>query len=106
MLPTLLITFVFIGVGWFLLIRPQQERARQHAAVVDSLSPGEDVITAGGIHGTLTEVTEETVGIEVAPGVVLTVARPAIARRIEATDPEPDEPPTPEIAPETPGIDP
>lgn len=104
MLPTLLITFVFIGVGWFLLIRPQQERARRHAAVIDSLEPGEEVITAGGIHGRLTEIRAETVGIEVAPGVVLTVARPAIARRIEPD--EPVEPAAPEIAPETPGIDP
>lgn len=80
----LLLTFLFIGIGWFIIIRPQQERARAQRATVATLAVGDRVISAGGIHGTLTAVTEETVGLEVAPGVVLTLARPAIARRIDA----------------------
>ncbi len=83
MLPTLLITFVFIGIGWFLLIRPQQERAKAQTAMVAALEVGDQVISAGGIHGTLVEVFDETVTLEVAPGSRLTLARPAIARRIE-----------------------
>ena len=59
--------------------------------MVEALAPGDQVITAGGIHGTLTEVTDETVRIEVAPQVVLTLARPAIARLVEGAAPiEPD----------------
>ena len=59
--------------------------------MVEALAPGDRVITAGGIHGVLTEVAPETVRIEVAPQVVLTLARPAIARLVEADAPtEPD----------------
>lgn len=59
--------------------------------MVEALAPGDQVITAGGIHGVLTEVTTETVRIEVAPQVVLTLARPAIARLVDPVAPtEPD----------------
>ncbi len=83
----LLLTFLFIGIGWFLLIRPQQERAKAQRAMVAALTVGDRVISAGGIHGTLTEVADETVRLEVAPGIELTLARPAIARRIDPDDP-------------------
>jgi preprotein translocase subunit YajC len=91
-LPALLLTLLLVGVGWFLILRPQQQRLKEQRAMVEALAPGDQVITAGGIHGTLTEVTPETVRIEVAPQVVLTLARPAIARLVEAaapTEPEP-----------------
>jgi preprotein translocase subunit YajC len=96
-LAPLLLTFLFIGVGWFILIRPQQERAKAQRAMVAALAVGDRVISAGGIHGTLTEVAEETVRLEVAPGIELTLARPAIARRID-----PDVAPTDEDAVEDP----
>ena len=89
-MPTLIITFVFIGVGWFLLIRPQQQRARAQAAMVAALAAGDDVITAGGIHGTITQVGDDTVSLTVADGVSLQVARAAIAKRVDpAADPTP-----------------
>lgn len=87
-MPTLLLTFLLIGIGWFLLIRPQQERARAQRALVAELSVGDRVISAGGIHGTVTAVAEATIELEVAPGVILTLARPAVARRVEATTDE------------------
>lgn len=85
-LAPLILTFLFIGIGWFIIIRPQQERARAQRATVATLAVGDRVVSAGGIHGTVTEVTTDTIGLEVASGVVLTLARPAIARRI---DPQP-----------------
>lgn len=85
-MPALILTFLFIGVGWYLIIRPQQERAKAQRALIEALAVGDRVISAGGIHGTLVEVSEQTVRLEVAPDVVLTLARPAIARRIEDGD--------------------
>ncbi|MCB0976813.1 MAG: preprotein translocase subunit YajC [Acidimicrobiales bacterium] len=82
-MPALVLTLLFIAIGWFFLIRPQQQRMREQQAVVASLRPGDRVITAGGIHGRLVEVDEETVRIDVADGVVLTLARPAVARRVD-----------------------
>ncbi|CAN5816828.1 hypothetical protein BH23ACT2_BH23ACT2_04060 [soil metagenome] len=82
-MPQLLLTLVLIGIGWFLLIRPQQQRVRQQRALVATVEPGDRVITAGGIHGTLLAVKEETVEIEVAPDTVLTLARAAVAHRVD-----------------------
>lgn len=95
-MPQLLLTLLLIGIGWYFLIRPLRARQREQAALVAVLAVGDRVITAGGIHGVLTGVDEETVQIEVAPGIELTLARPAIARRLDAdptidsTDPATD----------------
>lgn len=82
-MPALLLTLVFIAIGWFLIIRPQQQRMREQRQVIESVQVGDRVITAGGFHGRLVRVDEETVEIELADGVVLTLARPAIARRLD-----------------------
>jgi len=95
----LLIAVVLFGIGWVLLIRPQRQRIREQQAVVATLAVGDHVITAGGIHGVITEVAEDTVEIEVAPGVVLTLARPAISRRVDA-EPAPGSAPADEPATE------
>ena len=52
----------------------------------ESLAVGDEVVTAGGIFGTLTQVHDETVVLTVAPGVELTMARPAIHRRLVTED--------------------
>lgn len=92
-MPALLLTFVFIAIGWFLIIRPQQQRMREQRELVDSLAPGDRVITAGGIHGELVSVDEETVELRVADGIVLTLARPAIARLVDPSEAATDDGP-------------
>jgi preprotein translocase subunit YajC len=67
---------------WALLILPQQRRMRQHQAVIASLRAGDEVVTAGGVYGTITSVDEETLAVEVAPGVVLRVLRNAVSQRV------------------------
>ena len=71
---------------WLLLIRPQQQRIRHQQALVASLTVGDEVVTAGGMFGTITGLDEETVLLEVSPGVSIRVMRAAISRR--AYDPE------------------
>jgi preprotein translocase subunit YajC len=78
-LLALLLTF---GLMWALLILPQQRRMRQHQAVVASLRAGDEVVTAGGVYGTITSVDEDTLAVEVAPGVVLRVLRSAVSQRV------------------------
>jgi len=73
---------------WVLLILPQQRRMRQHQAVVASLRAGDEVVTAGGVYGTITSVDEETLAVEVAPGVVLRVLRSAVSQRVGPIDEE------------------
>ena len=73
---------------YLLVIRPQQRRVRDHASFVSSLHYGDDVVTAGGIFGTITSLGDDIVSLEVAPGVSLKVLRSSVTRKIgdEAPD--------------------
>jgi preprotein translocase subunit YajC len=78
LLPLLIIGVLF----YFMLIRPQQKRARDQRQLVDSLSVGDKVITIGGFHGTVRSVDESTVSLELNPSNVATLSKQAIARRV------------------------
>ncbi len=71
MLPLILIFVVF----YFLLIRPQSKRAKEHKAMVEALSKGDEVVTAGGILGKITDVGDQFITLEVSSGVSLKVQR-------------------------------
>jgi len=74
-LPLILIFVVF----YFLLIRPQQKRAKEHKAMVQALKKGDWVVTTGGLLGRVTDLGENFVKLQVADGVELKVQRPAVA---------------------------
>lgn len=59
---------VMFGVIWFLMIRPQQKKMKEHKAMVDALQKGDEVITQGGIAGRVTKVSDNFVNVEVAEG--------------------------------------
>ena len=69
---------VMFAIFYFLLIRPQQKRAKQHKELVTNLKPGDQIVTAGGIHGKIASVDETTVSIEVATGVKVKMNRSSI----------------------------
>ena len=71
---------------WALLIRPQQRRMRQHQSVVSSLRAGDQVITAGGLYGRVRSVDDDSMILEVAPGVELRVLRAAVSQRVTEDD--------------------
>jgi preprotein translocase subunit YajC len=73
-LPLILIFVVF----YFLLIRPQNKRQKEHRELVSNLAVGDEVVTAGGVLGKVTEVSEQFLRIEVADGVQLRVQRHTI----------------------------
>ena len=89
---------------WALLILPQQRRMRQHQAVVASLRAGDEVVTAGGVYGTITSVDEDTLAVEVAPGVVLRVLRSAVSQRVGPPE-EDDEEADGDVGAEEPATD-
>jgi preprotein translocase subunit YajC len=73
--------FVVIALAFFLLIvRPQRRRLAAHRALVAALTVGDEVVTTGGIFGTIVALDDERVELEVSRGVVITVARAAIAQ--------------------------
>jgi preprotein translocase subunit YajC len=81
--------FAVIALAFFLLIvLPQRRRTTAHRLLLGSLQIGDEVITIGGILGTIRDLTDEKIELEVAPGVVITVARNAIAQMAQpASDP-------------------
>jgi preprotein translocase subunit YajC len=71
-----------LAVAFFILIvRPQRRQMAARRALIASLEVGDEVITAGGIYGTIVEMTDTTLRVEVAPGVTLTLAREAVSAR-------------------------
>ncbi len=70
-LPLILIFVVF----YFLLIRPQQKKAKEHQAFLQSLKKGDTVVTSGGLHGRITGLTDTVVTLEIADNVRVKVSR-------------------------------
>ncbi len=70
---------IMFAIFYFLLIRPQQKRAKQHKALIEALKPGDQVVTAGGIHGKVVAVQESIVTVEISSGVRIKVSRSSIA---------------------------
>ena len=71
------IVLMFV-VLYFLMIRPQMKRAKEHKALIDALQKGDEVVTAGGVLGRITRVGDNYVSIEVANNVEIQVQRPAV----------------------------
>jgi preprotein translocase subunit YajC len=74
---------VIIGAFYLLIVRPQQQRQKQHRELMASLQPGDRVITIGGVYGTVRELDEDRVSLEVAPGTTVYFARSAIAKKLD-----------------------
>jgi len=75
---------------WLLIALPQRRRRQQQAALLGELAPGDEVLTLGGILGTVRELNEHEVVLEIAPETRVRVAKTAITGRIEP-DAEPTE---------------
>jgi preprotein translocase subunit YajC len=84
-MPLLMIALLF-AVMYFMMIRPQQRRRREAEQMQSGLGPGDEVVTIGGLYGTVMGVDDETVLLEVAPGVQTRYARPAIARVVKRAE--------------------
>ena len=74
----LLFPIILIGVMYFLMIRPQMKRAKEHKGMLDKLSKGDEVITSGGIAGTVTDIGDNFVTVEIADNVRVRVQKGAI----------------------------
>ena len=74
----LLFPIILIGVMYFLMIRPQMKRAKEHKGMLDKLSKGDEDITSGGIAGVITDIGENFITVEVADNVRLRVQKAAV----------------------------
>ena len=76
---SMLITFGLIGViFYFLLIRPQRKQQKELKDRQDALKPGDKVVSAGGIYGTITKVEQDAVRMDIAPSVTIKIAKASI----------------------------
>ena len=75
-----LLMAAFIALVYFMLIRPQQRRAKEHQALVSKLAAGDEVVTSGGLLGRITEVGDTFVTLEVADGVRVKVQKVQVAQ--------------------------
>jgi preprotein translocase subunit YajC len=78
--PLILVFVVF----YFLLIRPQQQKAKEHRTMLANLKRNDEVVTAGGLYGKVVALGEDIVTLEIAPNVRVRVSRPQINRVIAA----------------------
>lgn len=75
----LIMIAIFFGIMYFLIIRPQQKRAKEHKSLIDSLTAGDEIVTTGGLAGKVTAVDESFVQVDVAKGVNVKIQKHAIA---------------------------
>ena len=73
-----LLPIILIAVMYFLMIRPQMKRAKEHKDMLDKLSKGDEVITSGGIAGTVTDIGDNFITVEVADNVRVRVQKAAV----------------------------
>ena len=79
--PLFLILMVLFFVAlYFMMIRPQQRRRREIQSMQAAMGVGDEVVTVGGLYGTVQEIDDETVYLEIAPGVTARYARAAIGK--------------------------
>ena len=79
-IPLILMFVIF----YFLLIRPQQEKAKEHTNMVNNLKKGDRIVTSGGIHGTISSLDETTISLEVADKVKFKINRGNVAGLVQS----------------------
>ncbi len=83
---------VLLALFWFMLIRPQRRRQVESQRLVDSLAVGKEIVTAGGLYGTITALDDDEARVEIADGVEVRIAKRAIAGVLSEEEDEPEEP--------------
>ena len=87
----LIIMVLMLGVMYVLMIRPQRQRQAQQQSMIDGAGVGDDVLTTGGIYGTISEVEGDDIVVEIASGVTVHMTRRGIAAVLPPEDAEDEE---------------
>lgn len=77
---------IFLGllifIFYFMLIRPQKRRVEQHRRLIEGIEVGDEIVTIGGLYGSVRSIGDDEIELEASPGVTLRYAKSAIARRV------------------------
>ncbi len=87
----LIIMVLMLGVMYVLMIRPQRQRQASQQSMIDGASVGDDVLTTGGIYGTISEAEGDDIVVEIANGVTVHMTRRGIAAVLPPEDEEDDD---------------
>ena len=82
-LPLILMFAIF----YFLLIRPQQKKAKEHQSMISSLKKGDRIVTSGGVHGTIISLGDTTVSLEIAESVKIKINRGNVGASLQGNAP-------------------
>jgi len=77
---------ILFAIFYFLLIRPQQKKAKEHKEMIANLKKGTRIITSGGIYGTIISLDDTTIGLEIAEKVKIKLSRGNVAAVISGTE--------------------
>jgi preprotein translocase subunit YajC len=83
----LIVLVALFALMWLLLIRPQRRRAAEQVQMQDRLRVDDEILTAGGIHGTVKAIEDEIAYVEIAPGTTIRLDRRAIAAISQESEP-------------------
>ncbi len=82
LISTLIMFAAVIAIMYFLMIRPQQKRQKEHQKMLESIKKGDKVVTSSGMHGTVVETDEKTMTVQVAENTKIKFERGAIATKL------------------------
>ena len=89
-MPGYVFILVLLVLMWFMLIRPQRRRQLDAQRMINSLQVGKEIVTAGGLYGTVTALEDDEVRLEIADGIEVRIAKRAVAGVVSEEE-EPDE---------------
>jgi preprotein translocase subunit YajC len=78
LISTLIMFGAIFAIFYFMIIRPQQKRAKEREKLLSNIEKGDKIVTSGGVHATIVGIEEKTVLIEIAPNVKIKIERSAI----------------------------
>ena len=84
----LIVIIALFAALWLFLIRPQRRRQVDQARMQSALATGDEILTAGGVYGTVRAMEDEVVEVEIAPGTIVRLDRRAVAAVLQEPEPE------------------
>jgi preprotein translocase subunit YajC len=97
---TVIVVVLLVALFWLLVVRPQRRQAAEQRELIELLEPGDEIVSAGGLYGVITAIDGDELQVEIADGLVVRMARGAVAGLVEReeeaeTAPDADDPPNP-----------
>ena len=87
-MPGYVFILVLLVLMWLLLIRPQRRRQLEQQHMIGALAVGKEIVTAGGLYGTVTAVEDDEIRVEIAPQVEVRIAKRAVAGILSEEEPQ------------------